>query len=793
MLQALLSLLSWRPTRRRRAIAITVLLAGPLLVIAGLYLALLILPYPEGQLHARFSESRRILDRQGRLLRESANQEGARARWTSLDGISELVISATIAVEDEHFWEHRGIDLPAVTRAVLQNLDSGRVVSGASTITMQLARLKAGHPRSVAGKLLQAFDALRLERALDKREILEQYLNRASYGAGTIGVEAASRRIFGKPTRHLSLAEAAMLSGLPQAPTLLNPLRSPEAASRRQHTVLTRLLATGAITQDDHDRALREPLQFIPQPPALSAMHFTDWMLAEGLPPGEVGTTIDLDLQQQIERLVAEHVRSMAAGGLTNAAVVVLDNRDCSLLAMVGSADYWAGTDGAVNGAIARRQPGSALKPFTYALAFSKGLSPASVAADIKTEYMGANGTFYSPQNYSDQFSGPVLLAEALGRSLNVPAIRLANTVGIDQLLAHLRAAGFASLDQEAGHYGLGLTLGNGEVTLLELAGAYAMLANSGRARPLRTLVDEPPAESRQVFSAEVSFLITDILSDEALRIRAFGAATPLLLPFAIAVKTGTSNNWRDSWAIGYTERHTVAIWTGDFGGGSMDQLSGSLGAGPLFHRVARLVVERGSVQTLPEPIAAPDGVEQVLVCALSGNTPTPACPHRRAVTLLSGLPRPDCDWHQQLPIDRRNGLLASNRCPAAHVTQEMFEILPPRYAEWQSQHATHQPPTRYSPLCPAHGLTADALVITNPRRAEVYLLEPGYDRETQSLQLRGEVHPALPEVTWLVDGKPIAEVGWPYEATWQLESGSHQLQMAAGGKASDPVTFEVR
>ncbi len=782
------------PGGRRTTIAVSVILSAPLLASLALYVALWLFPYPESQLRARFSESRRIVDRQGRLLREAANQEGARAHWTPLAVISPLVISATLAVEDEHFWQHRGIDLPAVARATLQNLRSDRVVSGASTITMQLARLKAGHPRNLVGKLLQAFDALRLERALDKDGILEQYLNLAPYGAGTIGVEAASRRILGKPSRHLSLAEAATLVGLPQAPTLLNPLRAPAAALRRQRTVLARMLRSGLISQEEHDQAVREPLHFIDQPPALSAMHFTDWVLAQASPPGEVRTTLDLDLQQQIERLVAEHVRSMSAGGLTNAAVVVIDNADCSLLAMVGSADYWDGDDGAVNGAVARRQPGSALKPFTYALAFSKGLSPASVVADIETEYLGANGTLYAPRNYSDEYSGPVLLAEALGRSLNVPAIRLANTVGVDELLARLHAAGFSSLDQDAGHYGLGLTLGNGEVTLLELGQAYAMLASGGRARPVRALLGPPPAEAATVFSEEVSFLVTDILSDEGLRIRAYGAATPLLLPFPIAIKTGTSSNWRDSWAIGYTKRYTVAVWSGDFGGDTMDRLSGSLGAGPLFHRVARLVVERGSVPRLPGPIAAPPGVEQIIVCALSGMTPTPACPHRRAVTVLrSDQPPPPCDWHRELRIDRRNGLLASERCPAAQVRKAVFEVLPPHYAEWQSQHATLQPPTRYSPLCPAYGLTADALVITSPRQAEVYLLEPGYDRATQSLQLRGEVHPALPGIAWLVDGQQVAAVGWPYEATWQLRPGRHRLQMVAGGKASDPIEFEVR
>ena len=851
------NLFSKKVSGRRRHRIILYILAVPFLLYLLLELVLFLSPLHVEHLRAHFPESRRILDSQGRLLREVVNSQGARAKWVDLQDISPLVIDATIAVEDARFYSHSGIDILSVVRALRQNVTSGRVVSGASTITMQLSRLLFNHSHSMWGKLKQAFDALRLERAIDKNAILEQYLNRAFYGSGTIGIEAASLKYFGKPNTHLSLAEAALLAGLPKAPSDLNPVRDFDAAVERQEVVLERMLETNKISLEQYKRACQQPIHIKEITPKLTAMHFTDYVLSQNPPPGDVHTTLDSDLQNQIELLVADHVKSLMHGGLTNAAVVVLDNSDGAILAMVGSSDYWNPNSGSVNGAIARRQPGSTLKPFTYALAFEKGFSPASMVADIETQYLGKSGTLFSPKNYSDHYSGPVLIREALGRSLNIPAIRIANAVGIQDLLKRLRAAGFASLDHDANYYGLGLTLGSGEVTLLELAQAYAMFARGGLACEAYAIL--PPAargtilvskeskvsrvsEGREVkasipgvqttfnnlqniqhftafsdgtihlkkpsrwpkaligppchgvFSEEVCFLITDILSDENLRIRAFGAANPLLLDFPMAVKTGTSSNWRDNWVVGYTKEYTVAVWTGDFEGAPMNQLSGAIGAGPLFHDVAHLVVKRRGIQ--PEPIipGAPEGIEQIVVCSLSGLTPTEHCPNRCSVYVLKeDKPRCSCDMHRLFRLDKRNGLLASDRCPLRFVEERVFEVLPPIYAEWQASHTSQRPPTAYSPYCPPHGLTANALVITRPRNGEVYLLEPGYDIRTQTLQLSGEVDPVLPEVSWWLDGQKVTAASWPYEANWQIAKGRHHLVMKGGGRQSDPVEFEVK
>ncbi|MBK8011619.1 MAG: penicillin-binding protein 1C [Deltaproteobacteria bacterium] len=744
------------------------------------------------ELQHTFEDSVRIRDKDGDLLREVVNASGARAQWTALDEISPLVVEATLAVEDARFHQHAGVDWRSVVRAVAQNLRAGQVVSGASTLTMQLSRLVHPHPRrTLLGKLDEAVDALRMERVVSKHEILEQYLNRAPYGFGAIGVEAASLRYFGKRSNLLSLSEAALLAGLPKAPTALNPRRALEAASARRNVVLHRMLQTGKIDSSAYDRARREPVQLVAVIDEPSAMHFTDYLLSQAPKGHDIVSTLDGALQRDLESMVRAHVQTMSERGVRNAAVVVLDNRRCEIRAMVGSAGYWAGEDGSVNGAIAKRQPGSTLKPFTYALAFERGFSPASVVADVETTYGEALSEVFVPRNYSGAYSGPVLMGEALARSLNVPAIRVAQEVGTASLLERLRALGFASLDRRAEYYGLGLTLGNGEVTLLELAQAYATLARRGRGCSAEAIVDRAQSDGPPVFSEATSFMVSDLLADESLRIKAFGPRNALMVGFPVSIKTGTSSNWRDNWAIGYTDRYTVAVWTGDFSGRPLQQLAGATGAGPLFARAIHRVVDEPPTR-LPTP---PDALVRAEVCAMSGRRATHLCPTVRAALIpKSKRPEASCPWHREVRVDRRNGLLASEKCPKAFVQRRVFARLPPVYARWQAEAAPESaPPTRYSPHCPKDGKVKNAVVITHPKTDEVFLLEPGYAASTQSVALEAEVDPPAASLRWLIDGREVAAAEWPYGAYWTLERGRHALVAVAGTSSSEPVEIEVR
>lgn len=777
---------------RRIALFVGGLAAFGALVLVGWELYVASADFDPSALERRPADSLRVLDVRGRLLAEHVNEDGQRQRWTPLDSMSPLVVEATVAVEDASFFEHDGVDERALVRAAATSLWAGRVVSGASTLTMQLARLLDLAPRGgVGAKLRQMAVARRIEGMLDKRTILEEYLNRAAYGAGTVGVEAASQRYFGKPSLHLSLAESALLAGLPQGPGVLNPLVAPDRARARQRHVLRRMWRTGRIDQRDYLRAIREPLMLDRAPPAQRALHFTTWLAARAPRGGEVRSTLDADLQSRAERAVQEHVRTLRAFGVTQAAVIVLDNETCGVRAMVGSTGYWSGPSGAVNGALALRQPGSTLKPFTYALALEQGATAATVLADTPAYYGAPRGALFTPRNYDGRYHGPVLLAEALVRSLNVPALRLADRVGVDTLLTRLRTLGIDSLTEPAEHYGLGLTLGNGEVTLLELAQAYAALPRGGLACRVRVDESAPTrTDGPRVFTEESVAQVTAMLSDEPLRRVVMGPGTPLLMNVPVAFKTGTSANWRDNWVVGYTAEHTVAIWAGDFGGHPTDRLTGAAGAGPLFASVVRALPADRSAPSLTSP-----RLHSHQVCAVSGHPAGPHCPTRRSVWLATELDEASpCAWHQPRAIDSRNGLLAGPHCPAEHTHHQTFLTLPAEYAAWQSASAAAlPPPTAHSPLCPADGAVAGELVITYPRADEVFLVEPGYDPTTQTLPLAARASPPEPHLTWLVDGAEIAQVEWPYAAHWQLTPGTHRLEVMSGGRRSRPVVFEVR
>lgn len=778
-------------TRARRILSKALVLA--FLFFLLLKLTIWITPVSQKRL-AVYAESVRIFDKNGTLLRESVNTQGARATWVSIEEVAPQVIEATLAAEDKRFYKHGGVDFYASLRAFKQMLFKQRIVSGASTISMQLARLLYGHGHAWHSKFGQAFNALRIEHTLSKNEILEQYLNRVFYGAGAIGIEAACKQYVGKPNQHLSLAEASLLAGLIQAPSRYNPFNNFELAKSRQQKVLTLLYENGTISEAEYNRALVEQIILNKNKKALIAMHFTDYVMQKTKRIGDIHTTLDLDLQIQAEKLVAEHVHAFQAGGLTNASVVVLDNETGDLLCMVGSSDYWRGENGSVNGATSLRQPGSALKPFTYALAFEKGKTPATIIPDIETEYIGMDGDLYIPRNYSEHFYGPVLMKQALGRSLNIAAIRTLNFVGIDTLLVRLQKAGISSLTDDADHYGLGLTLGNGEVTLYELAQAYTSFARKGWRSYPNFLRDSVSTDSASIFDEKTCFLITDILSDEKLRIQAFGVANPLLFDFPIAVKTGTSANFRDNWVMGFTDKFTIGVWAGDFSGEPMNQFSGSVGAGPLFNKITNLVVNHQPPTERPQKQALMFGVEQILVCPLSGGHPTTHCPNYETITISKETtPRADCQVHQLIKVDKRNGLLASAHCPSTYTTEKVFEVLPPAYSEWQANNNRDVPPTTSSPFCMPDRIANNAMVITAPLDGDIYLIEPGYNAKTQSIQLKGEVDPALPFIDWYVNGEKYVQAEWPYQAFFNLQKGKHTIEMVGGNMRSDAIEIEVR
>ena len=644
----------------------------PLIAIAGvaaactsaLIIAVYAFSYPTDLLAPDGGGPLVIVDRHGDVLRSVPSVDGrpGRDNWVALDQVPSAVLLTVIASEDERFYDHRGVDGLGVMRAAWLNVKGGEVAYGGSTITMQLARMlhSAGQPRSVTNKLKEAVLALRMERAVDKKTILEAYLNRAYYGNGAYGIEAAARLYFGKPATGLSLAEATLLAVVPRAPSAYDPIAHLPAALRRRDYTLDMLRRRELISADIAQHARAQTVEPRLHPPPFLAGHFTDWVLAT-LPAdvrargGVVHTTLDIDLQRILERRVSEHVDSLRARNLHQAGVVVLDTQTGEILAMVGSADY-RGEDGQVNIVTRRRHPGSALKPFVYALAIESGDSPASIAHDIYDD-----GPDFHVVNRTQPERGPVRYREALAGSYNMAAVNVLRKVGVARLMSLLREAGVGELEGNPDEYGLRLALGSAKVRLLDLAAGYRFLVTGGRVRPpsgIRAVISDggrewrpPLVGEKRVLSAETSFMVADMLADSEARRPAFGQELPLDLPFRVAAKTGTARGFADTVAIGVTSELTVAAWGGNFDGTPTQGLVAMDSAAPLV-RAGLLIAGKGRALSLPP---APPGVSQRYVCPLSGLPPSVDCPHRKLEYIASGQ-QPStstdalhvCDWHRR-------------------------------------------------------------------------------------------------------------------------------------------------
>jgi penicillin-binding protein 1C len=750
-------------SRRRLLLAALVAPLAVLLGVAG-WAAL---PLPAGLLDQPRAPTLRVLDHSGVPLRTTRTADGSLERWVPLAEMEPSLLVAFVAAEDRRFYAHHGVDPRALGRALLADLRAVRVVSGASTIPMQLARLLRPLPRSLPGKLAQAAWALRLDAHLSKQTLLEQYLNRVPLGQGVIGVEEGAALYFGASARALSAGQAALLAGVAGAPSRDNPLASPKRAAARRAVVLGRMRRAGAVTAAEERSAALEPARNPSAAGGYAAPHFTAALLARleaggRAPSGDIATPLDLPLQQALEAEVRHTVVTMRPSGVQQAAAVVLDNATGGILAWVGSPDFFEPASGQVDMVISPRQPGSALKAFLYGMAFDRGYTPASILPDVATVYQTGTGP-YAPRNYDRRFHGPVRAREALASSFNLPAVELASRLGVAELLATLRRAGFTSLDRDAAHYGLGLALGNGDVTLLELANGYRALANGGVWRPVRWLAaDEIRAgDERRVMSAGAAALVLDVLADPVARIPGFGPVTPLEFPFPAAAKTGTSRHFTDNWAVVVTGGFTVAVWVGNFDGRPMEGVSGVAGAGPLLHRAALLTAARHPAGALPTPeqLAA----RPMAICRLSGLRAGPHCPVSTEWFLAGTAPSGFCDWHGE------NGAVT----------------LPARYADWAEHARLAAVIGERSAARPAADTVPSPFRITSPAAGDVFRFVPGVPAEYATVGLRAAGASRSGPVRWFVDGRPVPGARLP------LLPGRHRVR-AEAGSLRDEVTIEV-
>lgn len=733
----------------------------------------------------------RVLDREGRLLRGFLSPDEKRRWRLELDEVSQELLTAVLQHEDRWFYRHGGVNPAAVMRAAWGNLRAGRVTSGASTITMQLARLTEPRPRTLASKFHQVWRALQYESVYSKDEILTMYLNLAPYGGNVEGVGAAAYIFFNKPAAELSWAESCQLAVLPQSPNRHDPVRQPETARRARNDLAGNLAAASLIDQQIFSEILSSPLPAHRWEAPFQAPHFSRWSKQRHPGRSTLRTTVDAEVQRRAKEIVTARVKQLRPLGIQQGAAVILDSRNGQIVAMVGSAGFSEPKyQGQVNGAVAPRSPGSTLKPFVYGLAFDRGLTtPAEMIEDVPRWFAD-----YSPKNFDGLFRGVVKTGDALRQSLNVPAVALAAELelsGEGGFYNFLKDAGVKSLDQPSGHYGLTLVLGGGEITLLELASLYGTLARQGVWLPTRDLLPEAATEDtgRRLLGAGAAWLTMQELKgvDRPDPARLWQGTSHR---FDIPWKTGTSYGHRDAWSVGIAGPWVVAVWLGNFAGeGSPHLIGGEVAAPLLFALVEGLSLEdSGSWNQRPVTIG------ERSVCALSGNPLGDYCGAGVTGLYLPGLsPAAVCTIHRAVEVDIQSGESVCSRCRDNRLTKmKTVEWWPPQVVSYLVAGGLIRPTIpAHNPDCPALG-ASEAPVITSPQADSEYFLRRGVPLAHQAIALDASFSTSIRKVWWFADGV-LLEAAEPGERVFFTPTaGRHNFTVVDDAGRSGSVVVIV-
>jgi penicillin-binding protein 1C len=549
-------------------------------------------------------------------------------------------------------------------------------------------------------------------------------------------------------------------------------------------------------------QALASDLRLVARPRRDSAALHAVLALGAKLPASAAPITaaaLDLDVQGIAARAVAEEVARLSEAGAGNGAALVVDAATGEVLAHVGSQDYFAKEQrGAIDYARVKRSPGSALKPFIYGLGLQqRRYTAASELADTPIELPAGPGRTWAPENANHAFQGPMLLREALGNSRNVPALQVLSEVGVEPVLELLERGGVQEISFEPGRYGLGLALGALPVTLEELAALYLALARGGEARRLRDFAGNSEEPGRRILSREAAQLLANILSDPRARRPAFPPGGPLDFDYAVAVKTGTSQGARDAWAVGFSDRLVVAVWIGNHDGRRMNRVSGASAAGAALHAILESAMPLAAPhRAVAAAFPAPERSVAVDVCPLSGRRAGPLCPHRKAEVFAPGTePAELCHFHARVRIDARNGLRAGPSCPKDFVRERAMLDLPATYESWAADQRLEIAPKALSPLCRDASYGAAARVtIREPRPNARFLWDPDTPKEAAALRLSAKVEPPDEEILWVVDGAPLAKVGYPHSVRWSPTPGWHTIaaRMVRRAQSSGEVRIRV-
>lgn len=771
------------------------------LVGAALVLALLagVRLWPHPSLAGWKPSSIAVTDDRGRLLRLVLASDERYRLWVPLNEMSPQLVDAVLLREDRWFYWHPGFNPYGLARGAWVSYVRHGKRQGGSTLTMQLARLLWPlDTRTPWGKLEQVARAVQLELFYSKQEILEAYLNYAPYGGNVEGAGTASLVYFGKPAAALTLPEALTLAVVPQNPVLhLRPDRAtPRIVSRRLTAARDRLY--GLWLRDYPRDAALKPLFALPMTIRrladlpFEAPHAVEQILqaqhvAGGIGGPRIVTTLDLDLQHILERQVRRYIARNGASGIRNASALLIDTRDMGIKALIGSADYRdASLFGQVNGTLARRSPGSTLKPFIYALGFDQGiLHPQTVLRDVPTSFGP-----YTPENFDGRFLGPITATDALNRSRNIPAVWVASQLHTPDLYQFLQQSGIGHMASEE-HYGLALVLGGGEVNMQELGGLYAMLANRGELRPLRLRADDPPSSGTRLISAEASFMVMDMLRQHV-RPDETAGAQPKRLP--VYWKTGTSWAFRDAWTAGSFGPYVLVIWVGNFDGTGNPAFVGVDAAAPLFFQIVDAVAaERPGLREPPR--RPPDNVKRVEICLASGALPNRWCPQKGTTWFIPGKsPIHVSDVHRPVTIDDATGLPACPPYAGKAVHQEIFEFWP---SDLQQVFALAGIPRRTPPQnsqCPNAGEPDGAApAITSPLRGSAYVLRLT-QQDRQRIAFNATADADTRALYWFVDNAYVGRSA-PGEALYWSPpaAGGFRVRAVDDHGRSDERLLDVR
>jgi penicillin-binding protein 1C len=748
-----------------------------------------------------------LQDRHGRFLGETgADKDDAYGFWT-LDTLPPRVAAATVAVEDRRFNSHPGIDPIAIGRALLQNIRSGKRISGASTLAMQVARMQGSGRRGYCRKVTEALTATLITWRYGREEVLRHYLQIVPYGNRIHGISYAARRYFDKPVEDLSWAEIAFLAAIPQAPARMNPFyyQGHQAATKRGKRILDLLYTGRHLNKEEYELAC-EQLQSIRVPyleerprDGLHAILHLGKILNS--PQNRetfrrhpiIKTTLDLDLQEEVSWKMFKALETWRYQGAGNGAAIVLDRSTNEVLAWVGSSDYFdKDYSGAIDYTSVARSPGSTLKPFIYALALDKGvITPATILDDLQR---GAGGI----TNADDAFLGPLLPRMALGNSRNVPAANLLDQVGLEASYDFMRELGLHGGAMPARRYGLGLAIGGMPVTLEQLVRAYTVFTHEGRASDLIWYEGQPHSEPIRLLTEETARIITLILSDPSARLPSFARMGAMEYPFPAAVKTGTSSRFRDAWTVAFTTRYLIGTWFGDPDFRPMNRLTGFRSAAEFAQQIL-LSLHNDQRQGLTDyGFPPPRGYQPVRLCALTGALATNACD--RVVEEWfrpDGAPVEHCKAHVLLAIDRRDNLPATPATPAEFVEVRPFVDLPPHYSEWAAAAGLPRlPQPRETVVGFESGFVQTIRVkITSPENGLRLLRDPETPVSSATLALKADVNRQIPQLLWYVDRQPFQLVEYPYNARWIAQPGEHIIQVRVPNStvASPPIRVIVQ